>query len=77
MRGTNTMHIIPVDELRRQFEAGEITREAYETMRSTKPEPAARLCDVCQKRPAHCMDRGCAVCGVCGLIAANRRRRGW
>jgi hypothetical protein len=32
------MHLLPTDELRRQYEAGEITREYYEAMRKTEPD---------------------------------------
>lgn len=71
------MHILPVDELRRQFDAGEITREYYETMRATQPQPAERLCDTpgCH-RTADRMDRGKALCSVCCQKAKNLRARG-
>jgi hypothetical protein len=72
----DAMHILPVDELRRQFEAGEISKEYYEAMRGTQPEPAERLCDTpgC-RRTADRMDRGLALCSVCCLIAVGKRRR--
>ncbi len=70
------MHILPTDELRRQFEAGEIDREYYEAMRRTQVEPAERVCEVCKKRPALVIQRGRTLCAVCGLVARNRRR-GW
>lgn len=70
-------HLLPADELRRQFEAGEITREYYEAMRGTQAAPAERLCGVCGRRPAHVIERGQAMCGVCGLRARTARKRGW
>lgn len=69
------MYII-IDELRRQFEAGEITEQEYTALRQTQPEPAERLCESCLRRPAHSIQRGRALCGVCGLIAVGKRKRG-
>lgn len=72
------MHLLPQDELRRQFESGEIDREYYEAMRGTRTEPADRLCETpgC-KRQAYRMDCGKALCAVCILKATTARRRGW
>lgn len=71
------MHILPVDELRRQFESGEISKDYYESMRATQPAPPPRLCDTpgCH-RTADRMDRGKALCSVCCLIATGKRKRG-
>ena len=65
----------PTDELRRQFEAGEISREFYEAWRATLPEPAGRLCETPRcTRPAHVIQRGRALCAVCGLVERSKRR---
>jgi hypothetical protein len=71
------MHLLPVDELRRQFDAGEIDQTTYIAMRGTRPEPAERLCDIpgCH-RTADRMDRGKALCSVCCQKAKNQRTRG-
>jgi hypothetical protein len=70
-------HLLPVDELRRQFEAGEIDRAYYEAMRGTRPEPAERVCDTPRcTRTADRMDRGKALCSVCCTKAETARRRG-
>jgi hypothetical protein len=68
-------HLLPVDELRRQFDAGEIDRDYYEAMRSTQPEPGPKKCSTpgCT-REAHSIQRGRPVCAVCGIKARNARR---
>ena len=71
------MHLIkPTDELRRQYEAGEIDREYYEAMRRTQVEPPEKVCEVCKRQPALVKERGKVVCAICALVARNRRR-GW
>jgi len=71
-------HLI-VDELRRQFEAGEISCEYYEAMRRTEATaPAENKCATpgCT-RQAYRIDRGKTVCAVCFQKAETQRRRGW
>lgn len=68
-------HLI-YDELRRQYDAGEITREYYETMRDTRPAPPERLCECAGcTRQAYRIDRGVVKCAVCFQKAENQRRR--
>lgn len=73
------MHLLPADELRRQYDNGEITRDYYEAMRDAKqPDVAENLCSTPHcTRQAYRIDRGKAVCAVCFLRLQNARRRGW
>lgn len=72
------MHLIPTDETRRQYEAGEIDKATYEAHRNTNTAPAENLCQIPRcHRQAYRIDRGVVVCAVCWQKAANRRRRGW
>ena len=69
------MHMLPVDELRRQFEAGEIDRQYYETMRATQPAPAILLCQAERcTRQAHVIQRERTLCAVCALRERSARR---
>lgn len=69
-------HLLVIDELRRQYEAGEITREYYEAMHATQPEPAPTMCDVPRcTRQAHVVQRGRSLCAVCAQVERNQRRR--
>jgi len=58
-------HLLPIDELRRQMDAGEITREYYDAM----------LCKVCGRRLA--LIEELHMCGVCALRVRTARRRRW
>ena len=66
-------HLI-YDELRRQFEDGEIDRAYYEAERATRPPPAERICAVCGRRPAFVIERGVDCCAVCALKRRTQRR---
>lgn len=69
------MHILPMNELRRQYEAGEITREYYEAMRATQIEPADALCQTPRcTRQALIVQRGHNLCAVCAQVERNKRR---
>jgi hypothetical protein len=60
-------HLLPIDELRRQLDAGEITREYFDTL----------LCKICGRRLALIVERGVPTCAVCAMRVRTARRRGW
>lgn len=64
-----------LDELRRQLREGEITLEQYKAAFRTLPQPDEHACDTpgCN-RTAHSVQRGRALCAVCGLTERNSRR---
>jgi hypothetical protein len=64
-----------LEELRRQLRDGEITYPQYKAALRTLPEPDERVCDTpgCN-RTAHSVQRGRALCAVCGLTDRNARR---
>lgn len=72
------MHILmsdmPLEELRRQLRDGEITYSQYKTALRVLPEPAPVMCANGCGREAHSIERGRAVCAVCGLVRRNARR---
>jgi hypothetical protein len=71
------MHLLPTDELRRQYEAGEITREYYEAMRKTEPDWRDEVCQTprCTRLAFVVLD-GVALCSVCALARRAKRRLG-
>lgn len=68
-------HILPIDELKRQLDAGEIDQAYYERMRGTQADPPPPVCATPRcTRPAFIVQRGRPLCALCGLVERNRRR---
>lgn len=66
-------HLLIIDELRRQYEMGEITQAEYEAARETKWEDVGCSVTKCT-RTAFVLQRGRPLCAVCALVERNKRR---